>query len=379
MTPSDRQARLARATGGASTTSNKSTLLAEMYSPPFDLMSKLSWEDARGEGKDGLKWVLVNVQDPSIFDCQVLNRDLWKHTGIVETIREHFIFMQYSKDDARGNQYMQYYFQNKDSQDAYPHIAIVDPRTGEQVKVWSGPPTPKASEFLMQLHEFLDRYSLDVTAKNPVAKRKTETNSQKKGVDSMTEEEQLEMAMQASLAGGHGQSTGADVANMDPDALTRSFGDVSWAPGAAGPSIEQLAHRSSLASPSRNGTSAAEPTPPPGYEAVTSPPPAGPPEPDSPFASISSSNPHVEPVANVPGTTRIQFRHPEGRIVRRFALQEPVRRLYEWLKAEPLEGKEGRAFDLVAMGTNLIEKLEESVEEAGLKNGTVMVEFLESD
>ena len=108
--------------------------------------------------------------------------------------------MQYSKDDPKGNQYMQYYFQDKDTQDAYPHIAIVDPRTGEKVKVWSGPPVPKAMDFLMQLHEFLDRYSLNATAKNPVARRKPETKPETQ-VERMTEEQMMEMALQASLAG----------------------------------------------------------------------------------------------------------------------------------------------------------------------------------
>ena len=155
--PSGHRDQLARATGGASESSSKANALAEMYRPPFELMSHVSWDEAREQGKDGEKWILVNIQDPSIFDCQVLNRDIWKNSSIMETVRENFIFMQYSKDNPRGNQYVQYYFQNKDLDSSYPHIAIVDPRTGEQVKVWSGPPAPKAPDFLMQLHEFLDR------------------------------------------------------------------------------------------------------------------------------------------------------------------------------------------------------------------------------
>lgn len=66
-------------------------------------------------------------------------------------------------------------------------------------------------------------------------------------------------------------------------------------------------------------------------------------------------------------------------MIRRFALADPVRRIYEWLKASPLEGKEGVEFELVFMSKNLMDSLEHSIEEAGLKNGTVMVEFLEED
>lgn len=339
--PTDQREMLSRATGGASESSSKASSLAEMYRPPFELISRLSWDEAREEGKADEKWILVNIQDPSIFDCQILNRDLWKHPGIVETIRENFLFMQYSKDNPRGNQYIQYYFQNKDNDSAYPHIAIVDPRTGEQVKVWSGPPAPKAMDFLIQLHEFLDRYSLKASAKNPVAKRKAQPK-QETQVDRMTEEQQMEMALQASLAG-----SGSEVRESDPDDLTRSIGNLDQA--SSGNPID--AQESSI-----NGAATLS----------------------SAFSSISSSHPHTEPGPD-PSTTRIQFRHPTGRVVRRFALSDPVRRIFEWLKADPIDGKVGIEFELIFMQKNLLTALDHSIEEAGLRNGTVMVEFNETN
>ncbi|KAI9832369.1 MAG: hypothetical protein M1819_004357 [Sarea resinae] len=347
-----RRQNLAQATAGASEASSKSNLLAEMYRPPFELMSSLPWDDARQEGRDNEKWILVNIQDPAIFDCQVLNRDIWKNASIKETVKENFIFMQYTKDDPRGNQYIQYYFQARDSQDAYPHIAIVDPRTGEQVKVWSGPPVPKPMDFLMQLHEFLDRYSLKVNARNPVPTRKAE----KKTVDvnTMTEEEMLEMAMHNSLANARGPR------EDDPDALTREAIDAREGKGkgkarAGAVPGEDETMTDALES---NGQASAEP-------AV------------SVFSTISSSSPHEEPAANLSSTTRIQFRHSGGRIVRRFSVTDQVRRIYEWLKADPITGREGVEFELISMGKNLIDALEETVEQAGLKNATVMVEFLD--
>jgi UBX domain-containing protein 7 len=143
-----------------------------LFKPPFELITWLPWDDARQQGKDESKWIFVNVQYPSIFDCQSLNRDIWKHEDIKETIKENFIFMQYDKDDPKGSQYIQYYFPLRDSDVAYPHLANIDPRTGEQMKVRSGPPVPKAIDFLLQLYEFLDRYSLNVSARNLMAKRK---------------------------------------------------------------------------------------------------------------------------------------------------------------------------------------------------------------
>ncbi|BCR87626.1 DNA-protein crosslink repair co-factor UBX5 [Aspergillus chevalieri] len=337
--------RLAAATGGASETSNKSSMLAEMYRPPFEIMSRLPWDAAREEGRDNEKWILINIQDSSIFDCQVLNRDLWKDPTVQETIKEHFIFLQYSKDDPRATPYLQYYFQAHDVGDNYPHIAIVDPRTGEQMKVLSsGPPVVKPADFLIQLHEFLDRYSLKVNVRNPVAKRKPE--KKEKTVDAMTEEEMLEMAMRNSLGEGATQAPKLE----DPDELTRSVEDVKGKGKV--PEAEDI---------SMGGVKEEELDPE-----------------TSLFVSIPADQPHTEPPADPTTTTRIQFRHPSGRVIRRFALSDPVRRIYEWLKADPpLEDKKGVTFELNAMGRNLINQLDESVADAGLKNGTVMIGYHE--
>ncbi|PYH78908.1 UBX domain protein [Aspergillus uvarum CBS 121591] len=333
---------LAAATGGASEASSKQNMLAEMYRPPFEIMSRLPWDSARQEGRDNEKWLLVNIQDSSIFDCQVLNRDLWKDPGVRDTVKEHFVFLQYSKDDPRAAPYLQYYFQASEVSDNYPHIAIVDPRTGEQMKVWSGPPVVRAAEFLMQLHEFLDRYSLKHNVRNPVAKRKPE--QKEKSIDAMTEEEMMEMAMRNSL----GEQASQAPKLEDPDELTRSTGDVKGKGKAVDAEDVDMDEEE------------------PGEHSA--------------FAAISDNHPHTEPPADPATTTRIQFRHPSGRVIRRFALADPVRRIYEWLKAEPpLADKHGVEFDLNAMGRNLIDSLDASIEEAGLKNGTVMIGYVENE
>lgn len=346
--PQTRRERLAEATGGASEQNSKTAKLAELYRPPFELMCRLTWDDARQQGKDDEKWIMVNIQDPSIFDCQGVNRDLWRDDAIKETIKEHFLFMQYDKNDHKGMQYMQYYFPNRDNDAAYPHIAIVDPRTGEQVKVWSGKPVPKAGDFLMQLYEFLDRYSLSVGAKNPVAKRKPE-KSASLDVAKLTDQEMLELAMKNSLA-NTGEAAGSK--GYDPDDLTKSVGDLGGK--GKGKEVEE------------DSMDVGEGSAP---EAAT----------NTAFAGISSTNAHTEPARDPATVTQIQIRHSDGRIIRRFALSDPVRRIYEWLKAEPLEGKQGVEFELRSMGKDLIQSLDETIADAGLKNGTVMVEYLQQD
>lgn len=339
--PEAHRENLARATGGASEKSSKSNMLAEMFRPPFELMSNLkTWDGMRAEGKELEKWILINIQDPNIFDCQVLNRDIWKDKQIQDTVREHFIFKQFTKTDPQAHDYVRFYFQAVDSQDAYPHIAIVDPRTGEQVKCWSGTPAPKPGEFLEQLHEFLDRYSLKANKRNPVANRKPE-RKKSKDVGQMTEEEMLEMALQNSLEPSSGPK------EDDPDSLTRVDGKGKAKEG------QDLATEPDDVAMSNGG------------EVVAT----------SPFAQISASSPHEEPAADVPNTTRIQFRHPGGRVIRRFSLEDRVLRIYEWLKSSPLEGHEGQEFELFYMNKNLLDVVDQTIEAAGLKNGSIMIEF----
>ena len=196
-------------------------------------------------------------------------------------------------------------------------------------------------------------YSLKATAKNPVARRKPEPRKDA-NLDRMTEEQQMEMAMQASLAGAKRK----EAREEDPDELTRSVGN--------------LEQSDLMAIDNDEGTDPAHGPIPSPANGATAPASA------SPFATISATKPHAEPPADPATTTRIQFRHPVGRVVRRFALSDAVSRIYEWLKAAPIEGKEGVAFELIFMQKNLIEHLQETIEQAGLKNGTVMVEFMDA-
>ena len=321
---------------------NRASRLADLFRPPYDLMSHFSWDEARDEGKDNKKWLLVNLQDMSDFNCQALNRDIWKDATVKSLVNENFIFLQYDKSDFAAEQYITFYFPNEGHQNPnnYPHVSIIDPRTGEQVKVWSGSPFPGALEFHAQLAEFLDRYSLSAHIKNPVSKAKRPERVV--DVDRMTEEEMLEMALQNSLD-ANGRVNQPNI--QDPDELTKSTGALTEDKG-------------------KGREEAAEP------EVAAQ---------ESAFSRIPSNQPHVEPPADPKTTTRLQVRNPPGRIIRRFRLDDRVSRIYEWLKAEPLEGKEGVEFELKSMpqGADLIEHLDKTIQEAGLANGTVMLEFIE--
>jgi UBX domain-containing protein 7 len=312
-------------------------------------MERASWDEARSLGKQDMKWIMVNLQDMNDFNCQALNRDIWKDQRVKDLVSENFIFLQYDKDYPDAEEYITFYFPNQghENPDNYPHVSIIDPRTGEQVKVWSGRPFPSPAEFHAELAEFLDRYSLAANSKNPVAKA-TAKKPQTVDVERMTEEEMLEMALKNSLAGAESSRSGSNPNIHDPDALTKS----------PDPGSQSAAAAAGAAGASPEATAAVEP---------------------SRFSQISSSNPHVEPDHDPGRTTRIQFRHATGRVIRRFALQDPVFRIYEWLKSTPLEGFPEGEFELKQMpqGRDLVDVFEHTIEEAGLKNGTVMIEFIE--
>lgn len=359
--------RLAEATGGASERSPKSHALAEMYRPPYEIIEHLSLDDARESAKDLKKWILVNIQDTSIFDCQVLNRDIWKTKEVKDTIKENFLFLQYDRSGIDGQTYVRLYFPHAidvpptSSLNPFPIIAIVDPRTGEQVKVWTE--TPKNSlDFVMQLHEFLDRYSLDNTAKNPV--QMPGQSVRKLDVGHMTEDEQMALAVKNSLNNAGAEITGV---HHDPDELTR---EQEKGKGKEQEEEDNLMDLDDDAEPQAK--------------------PAAPEQ--TPFQAISKTNHHVEPPMGAPRMTRIQFKLADGsRVVRRFLLSDKVARLYEWIKADLLPeqaAKKGekvtsatsdRQFELVSLGKNLIDRLDSTLEEAQLKMGTVMIEFVENE
>lgn len=337
LSPEERRRRLAAATGGASDKSTHAGRLAELFRPPVELISNMDLEDARDVARDQEKWVMVNVQDDGIFMSQVLNRDIWRAPEVQQCVKEHFIFLQMGRMGKAGRDYIRLYMPNVNAgiDDQFPHIAIIDPRTGEQVKVWKEMPKIPM-EFVHTVIEFLDRYSLHEDAKNPVQRS---AKPKPVNVEAMTEEEMLELAMQQSLDAGavHTPRT------QDPDELTRESTDLM--------DVEETSQSK-------------------GKEVAK-----------TPFQLIAKDRHHAEPPQGAPNSTRIQFKlHDGSRVVRRFLLNDPVERLFEYVKADLLPEKGGnpnQEFDLVSMGKKLIEVLEQTVEQAGLKMGTVMVETID--
>jgi hypothetical protein len=92
--------------------------------------------------------------------------------------------MQFRVDSEQGQQHSTFYPIKK-----YPYIAIIDPLTGERVKQWNSALSP--AEFIASSLDYIN------DPKPAPAKGK----KRPKDVSMMTEEEQIELAIRASMGG----------------------------------------------------------------------------------------------------------------------------------------------------------------------------------
>ncbi|GAB5590065.1 UBX domain protein Ubx2 [Umbelopsis nana] len=290
-------------------TSDKTKRLADLFRPPFDIMYQGDFESARNFAKESKKWLLVNIQDPTEFSCQVMNRDLWSEQAVKDVIKESFVFLQYGNESPEGKRYLTLY-----AIENYPHVAIIDARTGERVKAWNT--QMSVSDFLMNVTEFLETKS----------SQKTPSTKRPKVVSDMTEEEQLNAAIAASLGNSNpeGQSSTAQTPSDMQDAEVD----------------EEIAEEERQIS----------------------------------ILDSIEANKRDEPT-DLKASTRIQLRLADGsRIVRRFNKTDPVRYIFEFVKAEIDEART-RPFDLVYNRQQLIDLIDKDIKEAGLENAAINFNF----
>lgn len=85
------------------------------------------------------------MQNSKEFACQVLNRDVWSNATIKDIVKEHFIFWQVYHEQAEGQRYIQFYNVHE-----YPHVSILDPRTGEKLRTFSAGDADSLCEFITE-------------------------------------------------------------------------------------------------------------------------------------------------------------------------------------------------------------------------------------
>ncbi|KAJ3405912.1 hypothetical protein HDV05_006292, partial [Chytridiales sp. JEL 0842] len=169
--------------------------LSRMFAPPYDIMFSGDFDGAREQAKREGKWIIVTISDRTEFQSEMLKRDLWKVPAVKDLIQAHFIFCLFTSDSPEGRKHATFYpFSH------HPYFCIIDPRTGERVKVFNTVVTPE--DFLKEISYFLDINSLDDVFK-PKKKAKNIPLTE------LSEEEMLERALMESLQSDNSRTEAA--------------------------------------------------------------------------------------------------------------------------------------------------------------------------
>jgi UBX domain-containing protein 7 len=307
--------------------------LADMFAAPRHLMyTEGGFEGARTMAKDTKRWLLVNLQRDSEFSCHALNRDVWRDELVENLIREGFIFWQAvcsiflfwfnavvyycphivfsngSQMDisAEGSVYAQRYKVYD-----YPHIGIIDPRTRRLMwkkEGWTQQKPLTSEQFAEIAMDFCSRHSFDKPPQAPRPNSSAAARPTKRPMHEMSEEEQLQAAMRASL-----QESGEMVVDNDDDddeedyAIEEDDDDEDVVVIGVKGSDGEFKPSSTVAKPVENSTLPAAP-------------------------SISENLLTVDIGVELDKGARIQFRLPDGmRKVRKFDPTSNVRLIYAFV------------------------------------------------
>lgn len=191
--------------------------LSRLFRPPVELLfdgantdPANAFEAAKKTACEKGKWLLVSLQSNAQFASLRLNTDLWSEEAVKALIRSHFIFLQVEANSLGGQQLRTFY-----NVSGAPHIAILDPRTGEQIFKWTQEQldslqkgaAPASKEWLKTVNDFLAQQSKGNSKSKGLGANKSSTSSSTAGagaprssVHELSEEEQMKLAIEASLS-----------------------------------------------------------------------------------------------------------------------------------------------------------------------------------
>ncbi|CAN8074476.1 unnamed protein product [Agarophyton chilense] len=201
----------------------RSDRLSELFRPPTNIIFSGAFEEALHQANTRKLWLLVNIQRSDVFACHTMNRDVWSDPALQQLISSHFLFVQRDERTMDGNQYKRFYPYHE-----LPHVSVVDPRSGERVRVWGGDGEPiSKQQLLSDLVDFVGRNSLedDSAVRGAPSRRPSTTRSSMEGLvrasssDAPTrreggnvEEDMMAAAIAASME-DHPQVNGSSEAN----------------------------------------------------------------------------------------------------------------------------------------------------------------------
>ncbi|CAD5229380.1 unnamed protein product [Bursaphelenchus okinawaensis] len=144
--------------------------LKDLFRPPVELIARFNWDSLLQVGQQKSRWILVNLQEPTEFASQVLNRDVWSNSTVKELIKVNFLFWQMYCDSSEGRRIATYYNITQ-----FPAVFVVDPRIGEMVQSISAT-DPDAMIHI--LSDFTEKYptfkARDLAIKRDMAQNKTD-------------------------------------------------------------------------------------------------------------------------------------------------------------------------------------------------------------
>jgi len=291
---------------------------------------------AKNFAKDARRWLLVNIQSDDDFACHALNRDVWRDELVENLVREGFILWQAMSSSNEGQTYITRY-----KVTGYPHLAIIDPRTGSLLwrkESWTQVNPLTAEQFVEIASDFCSRHSFDklpmaarahhayanggmplggalaASLSNESSTRPAANSNNKRPIHELTEEEQLQAAIRASM---QENADGSDDENLKDEV------------GGEKPSAAAGAGSNNLTSNDIGNDGKSKPL---AFE-----------------EEILSMEVGEEPTSNS-NVARVQIRMPDGkRLVRKFGGEDQVKIIYAFV-AQQLSVNEkavgGKAFEL---------------------------------
>lgn len=165
--------------------------LSALFRPPEHLVFPGDLDAAMSFGREAGKWLLVAVHNADEFACHVLNRDVWSDASVQQCLESSYVFWQRNTRADDAARYRQFYPYSSE-----PHVAIVDPRSGERVVVFEGGDAFSQKGMQAALTEFARTNSLADGAPPTAASARAVA-----GDRGLSEEEQLAAAIAASMEG----------------------------------------------------------------------------------------------------------------------------------------------------------------------------------
>ncbi len=351
--------------------------LSTMFLPPTQLIHNAGgFLGAKNFAKDARRWLLVNIQSEDDFACHALNRDVWHDELVENLVREGFVFWQVHSTHPEGMTYCQRY----KVEGRYPHIAIIDPRTGSLLyrkEGWTQVNPLTAEQFVEIASDFCSRHSFD---KAPMPARHGyangggsggmggiggESRPAKRPVHELSEQEQLEAAIRASM-----QDASGEQQSDDDDDEVQVLEENDGGDNVIGKSIEEDTTSTTKSATQDNNLDDSNNNNDDDKQEEESK--------VSPFLSeIVSMTVPTEPTTTGPTIARVQLRMPNGkRLVRKFDGDSPVKVIYAYvaqLESNIEDAKAGKLFELKAKfpPVDLMPFVEDSISSVGLSGEAI--------